>query len=151
LWFCHASTTLRPARNLGSHQQPRCLACPTNLACPCLRDSRLPRPHKSRCRHYLKFSTRPQPPLQQQAPPPPRLGKPGSRATAPAGGTTYFSAVKPSVIQLRVPPRSASSSPATTPSRPAACDFRITGSYHDSACAVSLGDSDTVITKASAL
>jgi hypothetical protein len=103
LWFCRASTPLRLARNLGSRQQPRCLACPTNLACPCLRESRLPRPHKSRRRHYLKFSTRPQPPPQQQAPPPPRLGKPGSRATAPAGGTTYFSAVKPSVIQLRGP------------------------------------------------
>jgi hypothetical protein len=32
-----------------------------------------------------------------------------------------------------------------------ACDFRITGSYHDGACTVSLGDSDTIITKASAL
>ncbi|KAL5667219.1 hypothetical protein ACJX0J_019440, partial [Zea mays] len=29
-----------------------------------------------------------------------------------------------------------------------ACDFRITGSYHDGACTVSLGDSDTIITKA---
>jgi hypothetical protein len=27
--------------------------CPTNLACPCLRESRLPRPCKSRRRHYL--------------------------------------------------------------------------------------------------
>jgi hypothetical protein len=32
-----------------------------------------------------------------------------------------------------------------------ACDFRITSSYHDGACAVSLGDSDTVIAKTSAL
>jgi hypothetical protein len=30
-------------------------------------------------------------------------------------------------------------------------DFRITSSYHDGACAVSLGDSDTVIAKTSAL
>jgi hypothetical protein len=28
-----------------------------------------------------------------------------------------------------------------------ACDFRVTGSYHDGACAVSLGDSDTVIAR----
>uniref|UniRef100_A0A0D9W0P5 Protein LURP-one-related 15 n=1 Tax=Leersia perrieri TaxID=77586 RepID=A0A0D9W0P5_9ORYZ len=58
-----------------------------------------------------------------------------------------FTAVKPSAIQLwgstKVSVFLASNDAEQ------ACDFRVTGSYHDGACAVSLGDSDTVIAKAS--
>jgi hypothetical protein len=60
-----------------------------------------------------------------------------------------FSVVKPSVIQLRGPTKVSVFLASNDAEQ--ACDFRITGSYHDGACAVSLGDSDTVITKASAL
>jgi hypothetical protein len=60
-----------------------------------------------------------------------------------------FSVVKPSVIQLRGPTKVSVFLASNDAEQ--ACDFRITGSYHDGACAVSLGDSDTVIAKASAL
>ena len=60
-----------------------------------------------------------------------------------------LSVVKPSVIQLRGPTKVSVFIASNDAEQ--ACDFRITGSYHDGACAVSLGDSDTVITKASAL
>ncbi|XP_006650795.1 protein LURP-one-related 15-like [Oryza brachyantha] len=56
-----------------------------------------------------------------------------------------FTVVKPSAIQLwgstKVSVFLASNDAEQ------ACDFRVTGSYHDGACAVSLGDSDTVIAK----
>lgn len=58
-----------------------------------------------------------------------------------------FTVVKPSAIQLwgstKVSVFLASNDAEQ------ASDFRVTGSYHDGACAVSLGDSDTVIAKAS--
>uniref|UniRef100_A0A804RMT3 Protein LURP-one-related 15 n=1 Tax=Zea mays TaxID=4577 RepID=A0A804RMT3_MAIZE len=57
-----------------------------------------------------------------------------------------FSVVKPSVIQLRGPTKVSVFLASNDAEQ--ACDFRITGSYHDGACAVSLGDSDTVIAKA---
>ncbi|KAF0910988.1 hypothetical protein E2562_005378 [Oryza meyeriana var. granulata] len=56
-----------------------------------------------------------------------------------------FTAVKPSAMQLWGSTKVSvflSSNDAEQ-----ACDFRVTGSYHDGACAVSLGDSDTVIAK----
>ncbi|BAF13610.1 protein LURP-one-related 15 [Oryza sativa Japonica Group] len=56
-----------------------------------------------------------------------------------------FTVVKPSAIQLwgstKVSVFLASNDAEQ------ASDFRVTGSYHDGACAVSLGDSDTVIAK----
>ncbi|KAL5217123.1 hypothetical protein ABZP36_017807 [Zizania latifolia] len=56
-----------------------------------------------------------------------------------------FTVVKPSAIQLR---RSTNVSVfLASNDAEQACDFRVTGSYHDGACAVSLGDSDTVIAK----
>ncbi|KAK8443810.1 hypothetical protein SEVIR_9G036600v4 [Setaria viridis] len=58
-----------------------------------------------------------------------------------------FTVVKPSVIQLRGPTKVSVFLASNDAEQ--ACDFRITGSYHDGACAVSLGDSDTVIAKAS--
>jgi hypothetical protein len=58
-----------------------------------------------------------------------------------------FTVVKPSVIQLRGPTKVSVFLASNNAEQ--ACDFRITGSYHDGACAVSLGDSDTVIAKAS--
>lgn len=60
-----------------------------------------------------------------------------------------FTVVKPSVIQLRGSTKVSIFLASNDAEQ--ACDFRITGSYHDGACAVSLGDSDTVIAKASAL
>ena len=59
-----------------------------------------------------------------------------------------FTVVKPSVIQLRGSTKVSVFLASNDAEQ--ACDFRITGSYHDGACAVSLGDSDTVIAKASA-
>lgn len=56
-----------------------------------------------------------------------------------------FSVVKPSVIQLRGLTKVSVFLASNDAEQ--ACDFRITGSYHDGACAVSLGDSDTVIAK----
>ncbi|TKV90553.1 hypothetical protein SEVIR_9G036600v4 [Setaria viridis] len=56
-----------------------------------------------------------------------------------------FTVVKPSVIQLRGPTKVSVFLASNDAEQ--ACDFRITGSYHDGACAVSLGDSDTVIAK----
>ncbi|KAG2544925.1 protein LURP-one-related 15-like [Panicum virgatum] len=56
-----------------------------------------------------------------------------------------FTVVKPSVIQLRGPTKVNVFLASNDAEQ--ACDFRITGSYHDGACAVSLGDSDTVIAK----
>lgn len=56
-----------------------------------------------------------------------------------------FTVVKPSVIQLRWSTRVSVFLASNDAEQ--ACDFRITGSYHDGACAVSLGDSDTVIAK----
>ncbi|WVZ61025.1 hypothetical protein U9M48_010964 [Paspalum notatum var. saurae] len=58
-----------------------------------------------------------------------------------------FTVVKPSVIQLRGSTKVSVFLASNDAEQ--ACDFRITGSYHDGACAVSLGDSDTVIAKAS--
>lgn len=56
-----------------------------------------------------------------------------------------FTVVKPSVIQLRwstkVSVFLASNDAEQAP------DFRITGSYHDGACSVSLGESDTLIAR----
>ena len=60
-----------------------------------------------------------------------------------------FTVVKPSVIQLRGPTKVSVFLASNDAEQ--ACDFRITGSYHDGACAVSLGDSDTVIAKASSV
>ncbi|RLN39859.1 protein LURP-one-related 15-like [Panicum miliaceum] len=60
-----------------------------------------------------------------------------------------FTVVKPSVIQLRGPTKVSVFLASNDAEQ--ACDFRITGSYHDGACAVSLGDSDTVIAKASGI
>jgi hypothetical protein len=58
-----------------------------------------------------------------------------------------FTVVKPSVIPLRWSTKVnvflASNDAEQAP------DFRITGSYHDGACSVSLGESNTVIGKAS--
>ncbi|KAM0927971.1 hypothetical protein ACQ4PT_002185 [Festuca glaucescens] len=58
-----------------------------------------------------------------------------------------FTVVKPSVIPLRWSTKVnvflASNDAEQAP------DFRITGSYHDGACSVSLGESSTVIAKAS--
>jgi uncharacterized protein YxjI len=56
-----------------------------------------------------------------------------------------FTVVKPSVMQLRGPTKVSVFLASNDAEQ--ACDFRITGSYHDGACAVSLGDSDTVIAK----
>ncbi|CAL4936703.1 unnamed protein product [Urochloa decumbens] len=56
-----------------------------------------------------------------------------------------FTVVKPSMIQLRGPTKVSVFLASNDAEH--ACDFRITGSYHDGACAVSLGDSDTVIAK----
>ncbi|CAL4928037.1 unnamed protein product [Urochloa decumbens] len=56
-----------------------------------------------------------------------------------------FTVVKPSVIQLRGHTKVSVFLASNDAEH--ACDFRITGSYHDGACAVSLGDSDTVIAK----
>ncbi|KAJ1293003.1 hypothetical protein BS78_01G034500 [Paspalum vaginatum] len=56
-----------------------------------------------------------------------------------------FTVVKPSVIQLRGSTKVSVFLASNDAEQ--ACDFRITGSYHDGACAVSLGDSDTVIAK----
>jgi hypothetical protein len=58
-----------------------------------------------------------------------------------------FTVVKPSVIQLRGSTKVSVFLASNDAEQ--ACDFRITGSYHDGACAVTLGDSDTVIAKAS--
>ncbi|EER90648.1 hypothetical protein BDA96_01G040400 [Sorghum bicolor] len=56
-----------------------------------------------------------------------------------------FTVVKPSVIQLRGSTKVSVFLASNDAEQ--ACDFRITGSYHDGACAVTLGDSDTVIAK----
>ncbi|KAL6636671.1 hypothetical protein ACP70R_024243 [Stipagrostis hirtigluma subsp. patula] len=56
-----------------------------------------------------------------------------------------FTVVKPSVIQLRWSTKVSVFLASNDAEQ--ACDFRITGSYHDGVCAVSLGDSDTVIAK----
>nr|CAB3492718.1 unnamed protein product [Digitaria exilis] len=53
-----------------------------------------------------------------------------------------FTVVKPSVIQLRGSTKVSVFLASNDAEQ--ACDFRITGSYHDGACAVSLGDSDTI-------
>lgn len=58
-----------------------------------------------------------------------------------------FTVVKPSVIQLRGSTKVSVFLASNDAEQ--ASDFRITGSYHDGACAVCLGDSDTVIAKAS--
>ncbi|CAN6275818.1 unnamed protein product [Urochloa humidicola] len=58
-----------------------------------------------------------------------------------------FTVVKPSVIQLRGPTKVSVFLASNNVEQ--ACDFRITGGYHDGACAVSLGDSDIVIAKTS--
>ena len=50
-----------------------------------------------------------------------------------------FTVVKPSVIQLRGSTKVSVFLASNDAEQ--ACDFRITGSYHDGACAVSLGDS----------
>jgi hypothetical protein len=57
-----------------------------------------------------------------------------------------FTVVKPSVIPLRWSTKVNVFLASNDAEQ--ACDFRITGSYHDGACSVSLGDSDTVIAKA---
>ncbi|XP_062212820.1 protein LURP-one-related 15-like [Phragmites australis] len=56
-----------------------------------------------------------------------------------------FTVVKPSAIQLRWSTKVSVFLASNDAEQ--ACDFRITGSYHDGACTVSLGDSDTVIAK----
>lgn len=56
-----------------------------------------------------------------------------------------FTVVKPSVIQLRWSTKVSVFLASNDAER--VCDFRITGSYHDGACSVTLGDSDTVIAK----
>jgi uncharacterized protein YxjI len=55
-----------------------------------------------------------------------------------------FTVTKPSVVPLR---RATKVSVFPSNDAEQACDFRVTGSYHDGACAVSLGDSDTVIAR----
>lgn len=54
-----------------------------------------------------------------------------------------FTVTKPSVIPLQKSTKVSVFLASNDAEQ--ACDFRITGSYHDGACAVSLGDSDTVI------
>ncbi|KAL5210279.1 hypothetical protein ABZP36_005902 [Zizania latifolia] len=56
-----------------------------------------------------------------------------------------FTVVKPSAIQLRWSTKVSVFLASNDAEQ--ACDFRVTGSYHDGACAVSLGDSGIVIAK----
>ncbi|KAK3148947.1 hypothetical protein QOZ80_3AG0210800 [Eleusine coracana subsp. coracana] len=56
-----------------------------------------------------------------------------------------FTVTKPSVIPLHKSTRVSVFLASNDAEQ--ACDFRITGSYHDGACAVSLGDSDTVVAR----
>jgi hypothetical protein len=56
-----------------------------------------------------------------------------------------FTVTKPSVVPLRRATKVSVFLASNDAEQ--ACDFRVTGSYHDGACAVSLGDSDTVIAR----
>jgi uncharacterized protein YxjI len=58
-----------------------------------------------------------------------------------------FTVVKPSVIPLRWSTKVNVFLASNDAEQ--SCDFRITGSYHDGACSVTLGDSNTIIAKAS--
>jgi hypothetical protein len=57
-----------------------------------------------------------------------------------------FTVVKPSVIPLRWSTKVNVFLASNDAEQ--SCDFRITGSYHDGACSVTLGDSNTIIAKA---